>query len=144
MLEGFSQYRSIYWGITIPEDERVIGLVGVYGWNQTHHRAETGYDLARDHWGKGIATEALTAMLRFGFKNLALNRVEAETMMDNPESVRLLERVGFAREGLRRQVFWEDRDSSYHDSGVFGLLSEEFDHREAPYWVSWSPPNTVQ
>ena len=126
-LAGFYQKKSIPWGVTLRGEDRVIGGFGFNWWDTYHRRAEVGYDLARAHWGKGYATEALRAICRFGFEQMDLNRIETETLLDNTESVRLLERLGFTHEGTRRGYSWEYLDKAFHDGGVFGLLRGEFE-----------------
>ncbi|MGW0232098.1 GNAT family N-acetyltransferase [Actinopolymorpha singaporensis] len=121
----YSAQRSIHWAVTLSGEGRAVGLFGFVSWERFHHRAEAGYDLRRDHWGRGIATEALGAMLRFGFTRMRLNRVEAQTIADNHESVRLLQRLGFHREGLRRAYSLEE-DGTYHDGAIYGLLRRDY------------------
>ena len=68
-----------------------------------------------------MATEALTAAIGFGFSEMQLNRIEAQTIADNTSSTRLLGRLGFAREGTRRSYSWEE-DGTFHDGAIYGLL----------------------
>ncbi len=96
----------------------------MHNWSHHHHKAEVGYDLAHAFWGRGIASETLQAIISFSFKTLKLNRIYANTIADNRESVRLLERNGFKREGTRRQAYLED-DGLFHDSVIYGLLKNE-------------------
>jgi ribosomal-protein-alanine N-acetyltransferase len=84
-----------------------------------------GYDLARVYWGNGFATEGVTAVLNFAFSQMNLNRVDVCTIADNHGSVRMLERLGFVREGTRRGYSWED-DGTFHDSAIYGLLKAEW------------------
>ena len=116
---------GISWGITLKNKDKVIGLFGIHHWNKYHRRAEVGYDLNRDYWGRGIASEALRAIIQFGFEQMNLNRIYAGTIADNHESVRLLEAIGFEREGTRRGFSWED-DGMFHDSAIYGLLRDEY------------------
>ena len=123
--ESFEVERMIRWGIVpkVGEDAgRVIGTCG-YVWLR-EHRAETGYDLARSHWRRGIMTEALGAVLDFGFGVLALNRIEALVMRDNAASAGLLHALGFTEEGLLREHdFFKE---AFHDMRCFGLLRREW------------------
>jgi ribosomal-protein-alanine N-acetyltransferase len=121
----FEKGEGVSWGVTLKEQDRVIGLFGLHYWSKYHRRAEAGYDMARAFWGQGIGSEALRAILRFGFNDLDLNRIYAGTIADNQESVRMLERLGFTREGTRRKHSWED-DGTFHDSAMYGLLRDEF------------------
>lgn len=121
----YAARRAIYWLVTLSGTDVPIGLFGFVGWAPGHRRADIGYDLRRDHWGRGIATEALALVLRFGFDRMDLNRVEAQTIADNHESVRLLERFGFRREGLRRSYSLE-ADGVFHEGAIYGLLRHEY------------------
>ena len=114
MRAGFAKKESLSWGITRHDDDTVMGMVGLWNLNRHHRRAMLGYDLARVYWGNGYATEGITAVLTFAFTQMNLNRVEAYTIADNHRSVRLLERLGFIREGTRRSASWED-DGTFHD-----------------------------
>lgn len=125
LLHGYKNRQLIIWAITFPAEDVVIGLCGFNYWNLYHSRAEIGYDLALAWWGQGIGTEAVGEMVRFGFEEMYLNRIEAGTIADNHGSVRLLEKLGFQREGTRRKHSWEE-DGTYHDSAIYGLLREEW------------------
>ena len=70
-----------------------------------------------------VDNEALTAAIRFGFAEMLLNRIEAQTIADNASSTRLLGRLGFAREGTRRRYSWEE-DGTFHDGAIYGLLRD--------------------
>ena len=112
--------RDLLMGLsTVP----ALGLFGYHRWYHYHRRADIGYDLARELWGQGLATEALTAAIRFGFSDMQLNRIEAQTIADNEPSTRLLGRLGFAREGTRRRYSWEE-DGTFHDGAIYGLLRD--------------------
>lgn len=123
--EEFQAGEGIVWAVVLVAQETVIGLVGFHEWDRYHRRAEAGYGFARAYWGRGFASESLRAMLRFGFDEMDLNRIFARTIADNHESVRLLERLGFQREGTQRAHSLED-DGTFHDSAIYGLLADEF------------------
>ena len=89
-------------------------------WTPEHRSASLGYCLNRTARGQGHATEAAHAVLRWAFDTLDLNRVQAETDTRNAASARVLEKLGFLREGTLR----EDGDVS--DSWVYGLLRREW------------------
>ena len=93
-------------------------------------RAEVGYVLGRAHWGTGLMREALQAVVEQAFGTLGLRRLEAEVDPDNAASTRLLERVGFVREGLLRERWL--RDQRPYDVALYGLLKHEFEAAAAP------------
>ena len=117
---------GIVWGVTLSADDEVIGLMSLHNWSQYHRRAEVGYDLNRDYWGQGIASEALQAVIHFGFTELNLNHIHASTIATNTPSVRLLEKVGFQLEGTRRSYSLED-DGAFHDGAMFSILQSEYE-----------------
>jgi ribosomal-protein-alanine N-acetyltransferase len=123
--EEYNNQEGIGWAVTLRGEDIVIGGFGFHHWSKYHRRAEVGYDMARAYWGQGIASEALRAILRFGFDGMNLNYIYAGTIADNHESVRLLERIGFRQEGTRREYSWED-DGTFHDGAMYGLLWHEF------------------
>ncbi|MGZ3582056.1 MAG: GNAT family N-acetyltransferase [Ktedonobacterales bacterium] len=73
----FAGREAIRWGITFKGYDRVIGSCSFHHFDMGFHRAETGYELNRASWGQGIMTEAMSAILTYGFAELGLRRVEA-------------------------------------------------------------------
>ncbi|GIH02497.1 N-acetyltransferase [Rhizocola hellebori] len=104
-------------------DPVLIGDVGVH-LHENMMQAEIGFTLNRQHQGHGYATEAVQAMLHHLFAYRRLKRVSAECDARNSASARLLQRVGFQREGLRRQHTWIKGE--WTDDLLFGLLAAEF------------------
>ena len=111
--------------IELKDSKTPIGTIGLYLYSEKNKRAELGYDLAREHWGNGYMTEAVSEVIRYGFIELGLNRIEATVDTRNTNSYRLLERVGFKREGLLRQR--HHYGSSYQDELFYGLLKTDWE-----------------
>ncbi|MBI1257116.1 MAG: GNAT family N-acetyltransferase [Chloroflexi bacterium] len=123
--QAFADHRRIDWGITLKEPQ--TGLIGRCGFNyilRQDRRASIGYDLGYAYWGKGIMTEAVRAMVRFGFAQLNLNRIEADAAAENAGSIRVLEKVGFQREGLQHEQYFEWDE--FHDLVLFALLKKDY------------------
>lgn len=93
---------GLTFAIERKEDRRMIGTVGFGAFNREHQYAECGYSLARDCWGQGFASEALSALLTYGFETLGLNRIEGLCAVGNPASARVMEKCGMRREGTLR------------------------------------------
>ena len=81
----------------------LLGECTLFNLMEQCRRAEIGYTLAADSWGQGYMHEALSALLRFGFTELNLNRVEADIDPRNTASARSLDRLGFTKEGHLRE-----------------------------------------
>ena len=120
----FASREGIRWVLTLKGDDRMIGSVGVFGFHEQNRLAEIGYALAREHWGRGYMNEALVAAIDWGFGPFGLRRIEADTHPDNAASVKALERLGFAREGLLRER-WQVGDE-LSDSLVWGMLARDW------------------
>jgi ribosomal-protein-alanine N-acetyltransferase len=92
---------GIRWGIVRREEPGLIGSIGLYKWVvEPRPQAELGYDLDPAWWGRGLMSEALSAVLAYAFGPMGLERVEALVMTRNERSARLLQRAGFVREAL--------------------------------------------
>jgi ribosomal-protein-alanine N-acetyltransferase len=109
---------------TTDEDDALIGTASLFAINRTHRRGEVGYALRSDLWGRGYATEMLRALIDFAFTSVGLERLEADIDPRNEASCRLIERVGFAREGLLRQRWHVAGEVT--DSAMYGLLRGEY------------------
>ncbi|MCP4540557.1 MAG: GNAT family N-acetyltransferase [Chloroflexi bacterium] len=123
---GFSTRRCVRWGIAQRENGKIIGTCGYYGFHRWHKRAGIGYELARSFWRQGIMTEALDAIIEFGFERAGLNRIEAVVMPENRGSVKLLGGLSFHQEGvLREYENWGNKGCV--DLMMFSLLRREYE-----------------
>lgn len=121
---GYIDGAELRWGITLKGNPAVIGMCGFNYWVRHDRRASIGYDLARIYWGQGLMTEAVCAMVEFGFDRMNLNRIEADADGRNPASARVLHKVGFRDEGVQREQFYEN--GSFYDLHLFALLRREY------------------
>jgi [ribosomal protein S5]-alanine N-acetyltransferase len=133
MIEGdiaaMATGRNIRLGLQRRDDGALVGHCTLFKLEPACRRAEVGYALARAAWGQGLMQEALTALLDHGFGALALNRVEADIDPRNAPSGRILERLGFVREGLMRERWIVAGETS--DTAFYGLLRRDWMARRA-------------
>jgi RimJ/RimL family protein N-acetyltransferase len=123
-LERERETSEFYeWAITVDGDDRLVGTVSLFALNRAQKRAEVGYGLASALWGRGYATEALKLAVDFAFGTLGLARLEADIDPRNEASCRLVERIGFVREGLLRERWHVAGEAT--DSAMYGLLARE-------------------
>ena len=99
---SFRAKSEIRWAIADAATDEMVGTIGLNHFDERNRRAEIGYQIVRRHWGQGIATAAGAALVAFGFETLSLNRIEATVLVGNDASMRVLEKLGFEREGLLR------------------------------------------
>lgn len=121
---GMAARESLRLGLQRVEDDALIGTCLLFHINRQCRRAEIGYELRSDAWGRGYMHEALLALVRLGFAELALNRIEADIDPRNVASARSLERLGFTKEGHLRQRWIVDGEVS--DSAFYGLLLSDW------------------
>jgi RimJ/RimL family protein N-acetyltransferase len=110
--------------VTQREDGALVGCVGLHV-KPDHDHAELGYWIGVPFWGRGFASEAAAAVVRFGFETLLLNRIFAMHFSRNPASGRVLQNIGMKYEGRLRQHMkkWDE----YVDLEAYGMLRSEFE-----------------
>ncbi len=101
-----------------------IGTTGFFGFSREHGLAEVGYVIDPEHWGMGYATESLRAVVRHAFEDWGIRKLSACYFADNPASGRVLEKVGFVREGVRRKHLV--RFGECRDDCMMALLRDEW------------------
>ncbi len=126
--EQFVAGTGMRWAVCRRDDARVMGTLSIFHFDAQNDRAEIGYALGRAFWGAGYMHEALTALAAFAFGPMDLRRLEADTDPRNAASIRALERLGFAREGLLRERWVVAGVVS--DSLLFGLLRGDWTTRQ--------------
>ena len=112
------------WAIVLRSENKVIGGCALRNLDTAAGRIEIAYALAQRCWRRGLMSEALSALVEFCFARLHLYRVEAIVMPENVASCRMLEKLGFQREGVLRH-----RDylkGAHHDMAMYALLREEW------------------
>ena len=114
------------WGLELKATGQLIGTCGMAITPQ-HGRAELGYALGRAWWGQGLMTEVVIEVIRYGFEQLGLNRIEARCIVPNIGSARVMEKAGMTYEGtIREQVYYK---GSFDDLKMYSILRRE-----------WNPP----
>lgn len=107
------------------DDGRLIGNCGIRVNDPELGEANIGYELNPRDWGNGYATEAATAIVRFGFEERGLHRIWAECVADNTSSARVLEKLGMRREAhFREHQYYRDR---WWDTFIYAILNHEWD-----------------
>jgi ribosomal-protein-alanine N-acetyltransferase len=121
-------HEAIAWAIRMKHEPRLIGVIGYWRTKPEHHRAEVGYMIMPEFWGKGYTHEALKAVLDYGFNSMKLHSVEADINPDNIASKNLLLKCGFQSEAFYREnYFWQGK---FYNSEIFGLLASEFNRNQ--------------
>jgi ribosomal-protein-alanine N-acetyltransferase len=121
LQQRFAVRDAIRWAIELAgQGGEMVGSVGLLRFDFEHRRGELGYEIGRRWWGRGLTTEAAGAVIRYGFAVLKLHRIEAGVLPGNDASVRVLEKLGFAEEGVRRDYLYAK--GRFHSLRWFSLL----------------------
>ncbi len=124
MLRRYRQHDPASWGIEHRADGRIIGTIGFMWIQSDNSAAEVGYSLAREYWNQGLMTEALKAVIDYGFGRMNLNRIEAQHETANPASGAVMRKCGMQREGtLRERLYNKGR---YVDVELYAILRRDY------------------
>ncbi|WP_019242371.1 MULTISPECIES: GNAT family N-acetyltransferase [Bacillus] len=116
------------WGIQLKQSNKLIGTIDFVSWDPKHKIAEIGYAISKYYWRKGITSEAAEAVIKFGFNNMDLVRIQARCFVENIGSQRVLEKNGFTYEGtMRKAIFVKGR---HQDIKLYSILKEELTTNE--------------
>jgi ribosomal-protein-alanine N-acetyltransferase len=120
VLEAYAAGSDSPWGIELKAERRIVGIMHLMALDRLHRKAHIGFVLARPYWKQGYVTEAVQAVLKYGFTKMELNRIEAYCLPENMDALRVLERLGMQREGLLRQYAWQK--DAFRDFYLYALL----------------------
>lgn len=119
--------HALHFAILTHEDDTVIGTCGYHYIEHRNHFAELGISIGdKSYWGRGYGTDATEVLVRYGFYELNLNRIELQVYSYNLRAIRSYEKLGFRHEVTERQAMY--RDGQYHDVLTMGLLRSEWQH----------------
>jgi [ribosomal protein S5]-alanine N-acetyltransferase len=120
LLEEVAAGKAHYWAICLGPEGHVIGTCDLSEIDEHHRRAEVGFMVAREYWGKGYAFEAMQAVVEYAVRSMGIERFSARTHAGNERSAVLLRRLGFVLEGTLRG--YVKRDGIRCDCWLFGCV----------------------
>ena len=124
IADGNENETMFKWGLALRDSNTVIGTTTLFNLNLDNGRAELGYAMSHEHWGKGYMNEALKALVSHAFEAMDLRRLEADVDPRNAASIRVLEKLGFQREGFLRERWHVNGE--IQDAFFYGLLRREW------------------
>jgi RimJ/RimL family protein N-acetyltransferase len=124
--DAFEKETGVTFAVVLQSEGLLIGAIGLVI-SKSHQLAELGYWIGKPYWKRGFCTEAAREVLRYGFEDLNLNRIQARHMTKNPASRRVMEKIGMTREGVLRQSL--HRFGSFEDTALYSILREEYQAR---------------
>jgi [ribosomal protein S5]-alanine N-acetyltransferase len=115
--------ESIYWVITYKNDNTLIGTICLWNIQPENYRAEIGYELNPEYWRKGIMREAIPKVIEYGFETMKLHSIQADLDPGNSQSVILLEKNGFIKEGQFKESTYFN--GKFLDRVVYSLVNNK-------------------
>lgn len=123
-VDDYLDALTYNWAIVLKELGEPVGSISLLNLNTVHSKAEAGYCMGKAWWGRGIMTEALKAVIAYGFDVVGLNRVEAVHQSENIGSGMVMQKAGMVHEGHMRQ--WRYIKGMFRDYEYYGILIGEY------------------
>ncbi len=114
-----------YYNWVIEFDSAPIGNISIVFVSDKHEYACIGYCIGKAWWGRGITTEAASAVIEYMFKDVGVNRIEISHATKNPASGRVAQKCGLYCEGTKRQYF-KSKSGDFFDIAFYSILRDEW------------------
>lgn len=121
-LEKYEEGNFYCWGITRKEEEELIGLIELLGFNETDNSCSFVYLLGCDYWNRGYGTESLKAVIRFAFGELEMDRIVADHMTQNPASGMVMQKAGMKKIGTEPEKY--EKLGMKYDADVYEIRND--------------------
>jgi RimJ/RimL family protein N-acetyltransferase len=123
--EASKSKDEFVFGIRALDDDRLLGNCSIFSIYQSSRNAEVGIYIGEpSEWGKGFGSDAMNVLVRFGFMDVNLHRIELRVFGYNARAISSYEKVGFVREAVLREALY--RDGVYHDIHIMGILRRDW------------------
>ncbi|NLD26382.1 MAG: GNAT family N-acetyltransferase [Acholeplasmataceae bacterium] len=129
LLQGKKKYGQLgVFAVVWKENNKMIGTIELHTYVRGH-KAELGYTINPDYWGKGVACEASKYVIAWGFESLGLKRIECTAFTDNHQSRRVCEKLGLTYEGVRRKGYLL-YDGTIRDIDCYAIIDDDYFQRK--------------
>lgn len=125
MYRGKYQFSQLgVYAVHLKENGKMIGTIELHSYIK-NFKAELGYTINPSYWGNGYAWEASREVIKYGFNELNLKRIECCSFVENKQSKRVCEKLGLTYEGVRKKAYIL-YDGTIHDLECFSITDDEF------------------
>jgi ribosomal-protein-alanine N-acetyltransferase len=121
--DQYKTKQAIGWAAVLRDKPEIVGTCGLVRFNHDNFRAEIGGEMLPKYWGKGIAQEAVTEIIRYGMEVINLHAIEAWIAPGNRGADRILKDSGFEQEAHFKKIAYHE---GFHDMAVYTLLNKHF------------------
>lgn len=127
-MELYKENTFYQWGIELKENREIIGFINLHNLDKDNFSAETTYILSPKYWNKGITTEAVRAVLEFGFESIGLNRISADFYSGNDYSQKVMHKNNMIYEGTFREKYF--KSGRFFDSIQYAILKKDWKRKK--------------
>ena len=128
LVDWIKDYEKIdfyEWAIELKINKKIIGLICTINNNEKLKSCEIAYEISRNYWNNGYATEALYYVLRYLINDVGYNRIKGGHFIDNPASGRVMEKAGMRYEGTLRQDCINEKTGKFIDSKIYSIIKDD-------------------
>ena len=122
----FAEGKAAVFAVTLRDSDVLVGAIGL-SIKREHSHAEMGYWIGKPYWNQGYASESTRALLQYAFDTLGLNRIFAHHMTKNPQSGRVMQKIGMTHEGTLPQHV--RKGDGFEDLALYGITRNQYDPR---------------
>lgn len=122
-VDDYKNDNKYFWAIVLKENQQVIGTTSVVELSIKDQKAELGYCIGENYWGRGIVTELTKAVIAFLFNEVGVHRIEAKHDTKNPASGRVMEKVGMKYEGTMRHARFNK--GAWCDTKIYAIIRDD-------------------
>ena len=123
--DEYKSSKTYNWCITIKDTKEIIGSITVVKFFEDIECAEIGYVISKNHWNKGIMTEALGEVIKYLFCKVGVNRIQLKHDLDNIASGKVMIKNGLKREDILREAYRNNK-RKLRDMAIYSILKSEF------------------
>jgi [ribosomal protein S5]-alanine N-acetyltransferase len=124
VIKKYENMESYHWGIIHKASNRLIGRTGIFQFDISNQKAEIGFGISSEYWNQGIITEATKEIIKYGFLEINLNRIEGRCNHDNIGSGRAMEKLGMIQEGILREQL--KIKGKFVDQRMYSIIKSDF------------------
>ncbi|WLD93303.1 GNAT family N-acetyltransferase [Alkalihalobacillus sp. AL-G] len=126
----YANKEFCWWAIERKADGKLIGEIDLYDFDNTTGNCEVSYSIGYEWWNQGYGTEALRAIMEFGFRHMNIHKIAAVHNTDNRASGKVMSKAGMVQEGIIRHMI-RNAKNQYKDCAVYGILQEDYSKSNA-------------
>lgn len=121
----YKERQGIRWAIINKESNEFIGDIGLYNIDFYSNNTEVGYSILKKFWRQGVVTECIKEIEKFAFEKLNMNRIIAMIDKNNIPSIKLVEKLGFYRDGILREHYYNKSKNEYISICVYSVIKSD-------------------